>query len=82
MLPEAQVKVIVKEAVRETFLNMGLNVSDPDDIVKYQKDMHYLRTVRIRKEALETRAWLHFIGMLMSAIGAAVVLTLFQYRGN
>lgn len=75
-LSEAQMKVIVKETVRETFLSLGLNVADPEDMLNYQKDMHHLRAERVRKEALASNTLKTFITMVMSAGGAALLIGL------
>lgn len=73
-IPETQIKAIVKEAVQQTFLNLGLDVSDPEGIIDFQRDMHYVRSARTRKESLETRAWGHVLTIVLSGIAAAVVM--------
>lgn len=74
VMPEAQIKGIVKEAVEQTFLNLGLDITDPEGMVNFQRDMHHLRSARIRKENLETKALSHIITMVLSGIAAAVIM--------
>lgn len=80
MIPEPHVKAIVKETVKETFLTLGIDVTDPENLLLYQQDMHYLRTTRVRREALESKFWLHFFGLGLSAIGAAIILAITGHR--
>jgi hypothetical protein len=74
IVPEAQIKAIVKEAVQQTFLNLGLDVSDPEGMVDFQRDMHYLRANRLRKENVETKALSHIVTMVLSGIAAAIIM--------
>lgn len=80
VLTEPQIKLVVKEAVRETFLQLGLDVSGTDDIVAIQKDMHHLRTQRLRSEAVGLKARLAIVGMIVPAILASIWLAITQGR--
>lgn len=74
MSTDTEIRTLIKETVRETLLNLGFNVNDPDEVVEHQKDRHYVRAARLRKEGLENKAWHQAVGMVLSAIGASVIL--------
>lgn len=80
IMAESQVKAIVKEAVQETFLVLGVNVQDHNDVVEFQQDMHHVRTVRKRSEAIINKAWLHTVTVVVSAGLASIVMALFGHR--
>lgn len=83
MNTETEIRTLIKETVRETLLNLGFNVNDPDEVVEHQKDRHYVRTARLRKETLENKAWHQVVGMVISAIGASIILGAVSFaRGN
>lgn len=83
MNTDVHTKALIKETVRETLLNLGFNIDDPEEMVEHQKDKHFIRAARLRKESLENKAWLHSVGMVVSAIGAAVILgAVALFRGN
>lgn len=83
MKTDAETRVLIKETVRETLLNLGFNIDDPEEMVEHQKDKHFVRAARLRKESLENKAWHHGIGMVISAVGAAIILGVVTFfRGN
>lgn len=81
MLTEDQVEVVVKRTVTEMFLRLGIDTSDADGVLEWQKDQHHLRADRKRKESIENRAWSHIVIMVISAIGAAFILGASQALG-
>jgi len=83
MSADVHTKALIKETVRETLLNLGFNIDDPEEMVEHQKDKHFVRAARLRKESLENKAWHHGVGMVVSAIGAAIILGVVTFfRGN
>lgn len=68
----AEVQAIVKETVRQMFLNLGINTGEPDELVNFQQDMHFLRKERTRKETMEVRITTHVVLMLVTAALSAV----------
>lgn len=48
-MPENQIKIIVKEAVHETLVNLGFTVDEPQQI---QQDMAYVRRARMGSEEI------------------------------
>lgn len=80
VMPEVQIKTIVKEAVQQTFLTLGLDISEPEGMLQFQQDMHYLRSQRARRESLENKAWSHVLTMVLSAVAASVVMFFFGHR--
>lgn len=69
---EAEVQAIVRETVRQMFLNLGMNISDPDDLVTFQQDMHFLRKERNRRENMEVRIFTHVVLMAITAAASAL----------
>lgn len=81
MSPDTKTKILIKETVRETLLTLGYNIDDPDELLEHQKDKHYIRAERLRKEGMENKAWNHVMVMVLSAIGAAFILGIAQALG-
>lgn len=87
IITDERIKAIVKEtvretvheSVRETLLSMGFNIADPDEIIAHQKDKAYLRSARLNSEALISNSRHHVISMVLSAIGAALVVGLANF---
>lgn len=67
-------KEVVREAVVQTLLSFGIDVSDSEAIVHFQRDMHHLRKHRLNEENIATKAGLHVITMVLSAIGATIIM--------
>jgi arginase family enzyme len=76
-----KVKLIVKEAVREMFLHLDLDVNDPDAVSAFRKNQQHLHTWRLRMELLATKAFVTLMLTLVPATLAFVWLTLTQPRG-
>lgn len=72
VMPEAEVKEIVKQTVSQVFLNLGINTSDPDNLVSFQQDMHFLRKERNRREAMGDRIFSHIVLLVVTAAATAL----------
>ncbi len=72
VMPEVEIRAIVKEAVRQVFLTMGMNVNDANEIVDFQQDMHFLRKQRLRREKFEVSIVMHVVLMAITAAGTAL----------
>ena len=79
VVPEAEMRAIVKETVDQIFLNLGMNTSDAEAVGNFQQDMHFLRKERTRKEMLEVRITTHVVLMFITA--AASVLGTYILNG-
>ncbi len=73
-MTDAKHKILIREAVQETLLALGLNVSEPDAVLAFQKDMHFLRSERLNKEKTSSGAWQHAVNLVVSGVGAAIIL--------
>lgn len=83
MSTDTEIRTLIKETVRETLLNLGFNVNDPDEVVEHQKDRHYVRAARLRKEGLENKAWNQGLVMVLTAIGATIIMGVVAFfRGH
>jgi len=77
------IKETVQETVREMLLSMGIDTSSPDGMLAYQQDMHYLRSTRLRSENLENKAWNQGLVMVLTAIGATIIMGVVAFfRGH
>lgn len=74
-------KETIRETVKETLLALGIDTSDSEAIINFQKDMHFTRAARIRSASMVNNGINHGFIMLLSAIGAAVILGAAQAMG-
>lgn len=65
------VKQVVKEAVKETLISLGMDACDP---MEMQQDMHFLRDLRQTTEKIKSKARLAAVGVLVAALLGAVWL--------
>lgn len=79
MLAQIEIEDIVRKTIRETLLTMGLNVTNPDDLLEYQKDQHHLRADRLRKENMVNAVLQHLVTMSASAVVTFIALTFFTH---
>lgn len=79
-LPEEQVKAIVKEAIQEMLLVLGINTKEHDDVVEFQQDMHFIRASRERRQAMENKAWLQAITMVVNVALASIIIAILGNR--
>lgn len=82
-MPTTEMKQIIKATVHETmnelFVTMGIDISNADGIIAFQQDMHYLRANRLQSEANKNKAFQLSLGVLISGIGAAIVMGLVHF---
>lgn len=63
-----EVRVLMRETVRETFLMMGMKVDDP---IEVQKDLLHLREWRITMEKVRSKSMMTAVGMAAAGVVAA-----------
>ena len=68
-----EARALIREAVRETFLMLGVTVDDP---IEVQKDFQHLREWRNTTNSLKSKGLLTAIGIVTSGFLAAVWLGL------
>lgn len=69
MVTEQEVERVVRAAVKETLLTLGLDVTDP---MKIQADFRHLRVWRESIETVRTRGLVAAVGIIISGIAAAL----------
>ena len=74
MTTEREQKAFAREVVRETLLAVGIDITDPEELVRMQADRHYVRSARLRSEALGNNTLQHVIYVITSGIIAAVLM--------
>lgn len=65
---------MVQEAVHETLMGLGVNVSTPTAVIEMQRDFQHLRDWRKTTERVRTRGILVMAGLLVSGLCAALWL--------
>ena len=70
---------VAKKAVRETFLALGVNASEPASILEMQRDFAHIRESRLAFAAMKTRAYLVVTETVVTGIITAIWMAL---RGN
>lgn len=73
MIATLEIEDIVKKAVQQTLLTLGVDTTTPDGILEYQKDQHYNRQARLRSEGIATTALQWIVTMALSAGAGAIV---------
>lgn len=68
LTPE-EARALIREAVRETFLMLGVKVDDP---IEVQKDFQHLREWRNTTESIKSKGLLTVMGILVSGMLAAL----------
>ncbi len=63
-----EARSLIREAVRETFLMLGVKVDDP---IEVQKDFQHLREWRTTTDSLKSKGLMALIGILVSGLVAA-----------
>lgn len=72
LTPE-EARALIREAVRETFLMLGVKVDDP---IEVQKDFQHLREWRSTTDSIKSKGMLTLVGIAVSSLAAAVWLGL------
>lgn len=68
-----EARALIREAVRETFLMLGVKVDDP---IEVQKDFQHLREWRSTTDSIKSKGMLTLVGIVASGLAAAVWLGL------
>jgi hypothetical protein len=63
-MEEKDMKQIVKEAVKETLVSLGIDACDP---METQQDFHFLRDLRLTTGKIKSKARLAVVGVLVAA---------------
>lgn len=66
-----EIERIVDQAVKQTFIDLGIAHDDP---IEMQKDFQHLREWRLAGEAIRRRAVLSLLGIFLAGIAAALWL--------
>ena len=82
MITNEHTKAFIKEVVQETLLSLGIDTSNSEAVVEFQKDMHHSRTLRLRDTNSANTARHHGITMILSGIAAAIVLGVASFFGQ
>lgn len=70
-----------EKAVKSTLLSLGINISDPKEVMEAQLDFQHLRAWRESTQAVKRKALVTSVGILITgAIGWLVVA--FQWPGR
>ena len=59
------IRSAVSDGLREEFVNYGMDARDP---IEMQKDFAYIRALRKASDATKRKAWLVFIGLLITSL--------------
>lgn len=66
-MSDNELEAVAKAAVKETFLALGVDVSDPQAVIDMQADFRHLRAWRESTEAVKRKALLTAVGFIMTA---------------
>jgi len=72
-------ELLIEKTVNAVFLRLGIDVNDPDGIIEFQKDQHYTRAERIRRETSTNNTRQHIISMVLSGMVAGLFLYFFPH---
>lgn len=78
LTPE-EARALIREAVRETFLMLGIKVDDP---IEVQKDFQHLREWRSTTESVKAKGTLAIVTVLVSGAAAALWLGVKELLGG
>lgn len=67
LTPE-EARALIREAVREAFLMLGVKVDDP---IEVQKDFQHLREWRTTTDSIKSKGMLTIVGIAVSGLVAA-----------
>ncbi|MCR4332287.1 MAG: hypothetical protein NUV34_06225 [Sulfuricaulis sp.] len=75
MMTEQETRAIVREAVRETLISLGI---DSDDHTGLQQDMAFLRSWRESTSAIKRQGLLTAVGVIVIGFLGLLVASFFQ----
>jgi hypothetical protein len=67
-------RLAAREAVEQTFLALGVDISTPKEIQSTQHDFAFLRSFRLTVRTLRTHALTVAVGLAVTGIGSAIWL--------
>lgn len=70
-LSSDETRELIREAVRETFLMLGVKIDDP---IEVQKDFQHLRDWRTTTDSIKSKGLMTLMGIIVSGFVAAVWL--------
>lgn len=62
----------VPEAVRHTFVRLGIDTTSPEAVIEVQKDNAFLRRFRLRMDVMSARVGQVVIGVIVAGLAAAL----------
>lgn len=65
---------LVEAAVEQTMLKLGVDISNPEEIIQLQQDFQHLRKWRKTVNQIESKSILTIIGIFVTGVAAAVWL--------
>lgn len=74
-----EARALIREAVRETFLMLGVKVDDP---IEVQKDFQHLREWRTTTDSIKSKGLLTLMGILVSGLVAAAWVGIKDFIGK
>lgn len=74
-------RALIEETIKATFLAQGIDITDPEEVLRMQQDRHFVRASRLRSQGLQDKAFHHVIIMILQALGAAALLGLAHTLG-
>lgn len=64
----------IKATVKETLIQIGVNINHPDDIIEVQRDFQFLRNWRESAQSIRGKAVVAMVGGFVLGIGAIFVM--------
>ena len=74
-----EARALIREAVRETFLMLGVTVDNP---IEVQKDFQHLREWRATTESIKSKSLMAAVGLVVSGLAAALWMGLKELMGK
>ncbi len=74
-----EARALIREAVREAFLMLGVKVDDP---IEVQKDFQHLREWRAATDSIKSKGLMTLMGILVSGLVAAAWVGIKDFAGK
>lgn len=68
MPPKPHVEELIRTTVKQTLLQLGLDVSDPEGVIELQKDFAYVRAWRISVDEVKKKGILTILSVVLIGI--------------
>ena len=68
-LTKEELRSVVKEAVHETLMQLGVDTSDP---LSMQRDFQHLRDWRLAQQTVKSKSFIAITGIIISGVTALV----------